>query len=127
MARKGQMLRPEREEMTMRKIFIAFAAVLVWCSTSSVLAIDSDKEGARLFIYYGCIGCHGAGGKSPVRKNIPGLAGKPANKLFDKAWAILNGERTSKESQTMEAAFSDCDVPPTREELRQITGWLSAL
>jgi len=111
----------------MNKIFFIFATLLIWCLCSPVLAMDSDKEGARLYIYHSCNACHGTEGRTPMKEGIPSLAGKPANRLFDTAWAILNGKGSSKKSQTMHEAFSQCDEPPTREELRQITGWLSAL
>ncbi len=116
------------EKSTLNTRLISFSIMLVWCLSIPVHAMDSDKEGARLYIYQGCVYCHGTEGRNPTNKEAPVLAGRPANKLFDTAVMILSGEDVnSLGSKIMHRAFSDCDEPPTREELRQITGWLSAL
>jgi len=128
---RQSMKKPKRkcEETTMKKTFIAFTTVLFWSLAAPVSAGDSDM-GARLFNHHGCINCHGAEARNPVSKVVPNLAGKPADELFDKAKKILGGEGATKESQIMHAAFyspSQCDSPPTDEDLQQITAWLSGL
>ncbi len=92
--------------------------------------LAGEKTGPNLFRFHGCINCHGAEGKRPVSKVIPELAGKPADELYNKAKIILSGEASTKESHIMHAAFyspQQCDHPPTNEELRAITKWLSGV
>ena len=111
----------------MKKTYIAFSMVLFGFSTAPVLA-GSSLSGGELFNHHGCINCHGADAKNPVSKVVPKLAGKPADELFSKAKKILSGEGSTKESEIMHAAFyspSQCDNPPTDEELQKITSWIS--
>jgi cytochrome c2 len=53
------------------------------------LAVAENETGTRsgqqLFEFHGCVNCHGAGGKEPVSKVVPELAGKPGDELYDKA------------------------------------------
>jgi len=108
--------------------YILAAPLLGIVLANPVLA--KEITGPQLFRFHGCINCHGAEGKKPVSKVIPGLAGKKADELFDKAKKILSGEGGSKESKIMHAAFyspQQCDHPPTDTELQAITKWLSAL
>ncbi len=88
----------------------------------------SGPSGQELFKYHGCVNCHGADGKSPVSKLVPELAGKPADELYENAIKILSGEGGTEESKLMHAAFyspSNCDAPPTDEQVKSITAWLA--
>ncbi|WP_296900474.1 c-type cytochrome [Thiohalocapsa sp.] len=101
---------------------------LVTASAASLAEEASDQSGQELFKFHGCANCHGADGKSPVSKLVPELAGKPADELYANATKILSGEGTSEESKLMHAAFyspSNCDSPPTDEQVKLITGWLA--
>jgi cytochrome c553 len=87
------------------------------------------EDGAELFKFHGCVNCHGADGRSPVSKMVPELAGKSADDLYSKATKILSGEEATDEAKIMHAAFyspSSCDAPPTEEQLKSITSWLSS-
>jgi len=111
----------------MKKTTAGFSIVLFSLMSVQVLA-EKEQSGSELFEFHGCINCHGAGGKKPLSKVIPVLAGKPANELFDKSKKILSGDKVSKEGGIMHSAFyspSQCDSPPTDDELHKITGWLS--
>ncbi len=111
----------------MKKTTIAFSMVLFGFMTGPVLA-GEKPSGSELFEHHGCINCHGASAKNPVSKVVPVLAGKPADELFDKSKKILSGEAVNEESKIMHAAFyssSQCDSPPTDEELHEITAWVS--
>jgi len=92
------------------------------------LGVAGEMPGSELFEHHGCSNCHGVDGNDPVSQVVPRLAGKPAEKLFNKAKVILSGEGASKESEIMHAAFyspSQCDHPPTDAELKRIVTWLS--
>jgi len=70
-----------------------------------------------------------ASGKTPVSKLVPQLAGKSADELYDHATKILSGEGATDESKLMHAAIhspANCNAPPTDNELKTITSWLSA-
>ena len=111
----------------MKKTCIACPLIMFGFLSAPALAEDKE-QGAKLFDHHGCINCHGADAKNPVSKVVPNLAGEPADELYTKAKKILSGEGASKESQMMHAAFyspSQCDHPPTDEELRAITTWIS--
>jgi len=85
-------------------------------------------DGSELYQHHGCVNCHGANAKNPVSKVIPVLGGEPSDELFMKAKKVLSGESESKEAEIMHAAFyspSQCDSPPTDEELHAIVGWIS--
>jgi cytochrome c553 len=116
--------------MTMIKSTVACAGVLLCALSGPLFAEGKELSGSELFSYHGCINCHGAEASDPVSKMVPTLAGKPADQLFSKAKKILSGEAASKESEIMHAAFyspTNCDAPPTDEEIRMITTWLSTL
>jgi cytochrome c len=111
----------------MKKTNIAFSMVLFSFLSGPVLA-EGAKSGAELFKFHGCINCHGADAKTPVSKVVPTLAGKPADELYTNAKKILSGEGETEASKLMHAALyspSQCDSPPTDEELQAITAWIS--
>ena len=111
----------------MNKTTVGLSLVLLGFMTGPLLA-GEKQSGSELFAYHGCINCHGADAKNPVSKVVPVLAGKPADELFDKSKKILTGETVGKESGIMHSAFyspSQCDSPPTDEELHKITAWIS--
>jgi len=114
----------------MKKTTVAFSMLLFGFMTAPVLAGEKQQSGSERFTYHGCSNCHGAESKKPVSKVVPVLAGKPADELFDKSKKILTGETVGKESGIMHSAFyspSQCDSPPTDEELHKITAWLSQI
>ena len=114
----------------MKKNIAVLSMLLFGFTTTPVLAGEKQLSGSELFKYHGCINCHGAESKKPVSKVVPVLAGKPADELFDKSKKILSGEKVGKESGIMHSAFyspSQCDSPPTDEELHKITAWLSQI
>jgi len=120
-------MRSRMEKMTMKRMQITLSSAIALLLAGPVVAGGSGSE---LFENLGCINCHGADGRNPISKVVPELAGKPKNELFEKATKILAGEGGTKESKLMHAAFyspSQCDNPPTDEEVRAITGWLSQL
>jgi cytochrome c553 len=110
-------------------IVCSLALVVSSALTGGAFAEESgDMSGPDLFKFHGCVNCHGADGKSPVSKLVPELAGKPADELYDKATKILSGEGGTEESKLMHAAFyspSNCDSPPTDEQVKAITAWLA--
>ncbi len=113
----------------MKKTNITVSMVLFGFMTGPVAA-GEKLSGPELYKFHGCINCHGAEAKKPVSKVVPVLAGKPADELFDKSKKILTGETVGKESGIMHSAFyspSQCDSPPTDEELHEITVWLSQI
>ncbi len=111
----------------MNKNSIAFSVVFIGLLTGPVIA-DGTKSGAELFEFHGCTNCHGGDAKSPISKVVPSLTGKPADQLYANAKKILHGKGATEASKLMHSAMyspSQCDNPPTDEELRAITTWVS--
>jgi cytochrome c553 len=109
-----------------------FSALCLASALVTGLAVAENETGAtsgqQLFEFHGCVNCHGAGGKEPVSKVVPELAGKPGDELYDKATKILSGEGGSEEAKLMHAAFyspASCDAPPTDADIQMITAWLA--
>ena len=103
--------------------------VLVGAAPIASATERSQLDGAQLFTYHACVNCHGEQGKHPKSKIVPKLAGKPADKLFNRVTKILAGEDLTDESMLMHAAIGyhqSCDAPPSEAELRAITQWLAA-
>ena len=114
-----------------RRSAFMFAATFALASTSLTAgAADRAKlGGGELFAYHGCANCHGADGKSPKSKLVPKLAGKPADKLYEKANKILKGTDLTDEQMLMHSAVGysqSCDSPPNDVELKTITVWLAS-
>jgi mono/diheme cytochrome c family protein len=122
------------EEMIMhnaRAATASFALCLAYALVTG-LAMAEEKTGAssgqRLFEFHGCANCHGAGGKEPVSKVVPALAGKPGDELYEKATQILSGDADTEEAKLMHAAVysaASCNAPPTDAEVKSITAWLA--
>lgn len=111
---------------TLVQVLLLIAFGLALNTTSAEPAPDASGE--ELFKFHGCINCHGAEGKNPVSKLVPVIAGKPADELYTNAKKILSGEGGSEESKLMHAAFysaANCDAPPTDQQVKVITTWLS--
>ena len=109
------------------KIHLLTVSVIVSLSWGTAFA-GGAVSGSSLFEFHGCINCHGADARNPVSSVVPSLAGKPADKLYEKAKLILSGSGGTKEARMMHAAFyspSQCDTPPTDVELQRITTWIS--
>ena len=103
-------------------------SVVLGCFFCVAAVADGAPSASKLYEYHGCINCHGANGGNPVSAMVPSLAGKPADKLYEKGTRILSGQGETRESGLMHAALyspSQCDSPPTDVELRQISIWLS--
>lgn len=122
------------ENRTMTKPTLTNGLLLIASGFALNMAIASESSesseptGAELFEFHGCINCHGADGKNPVSKIVPVLAGKPADDLYTNAKKILSGKGGTEESKMMHAAFyspSNCDAPPTDQQVQAITAWLS--
>jgi mono/diheme cytochrome c family protein len=114
----------------MKQANLACTIVGVALFTAAGVSAEEAKQpsGQELFEFHGCINCHGEQGKAPVSKLVPELAGKPADELYENATKILSGEGATEESKLMHAAFyspSNCDSPPTDEQVKQITAWLA--
>ena len=106
----------------------AVIAAVALCG-SPVIASEKENQGEDLFAYHGCIQCHGDSGKNPTSKVVPKIGGLPTDEIVTKAKKILSGEGGSDEAKLMHAALyspSQCDAPPTDEELQTIASWLSA-
>jgi len=112
----------------MKVIHYVFAVqILVVSAVNPVVA--EEKTGPGLFEYYACVNCHGTEGGKPVSKAVPSLAGKSADEIYTKAQKILLGEGATSESEIMHTAFyspSQCDQPPSQDELRMISNWLAS-
>jgi cytochrome c553 len=115
-------------------MYRSIAAYALATVVTSGMAFTANAEeagamsGEELFKFHGCVNCHGADGKTTVSKLVPELAGKPADELYEKATKILAGEGTSEEAKLMHAAFyspSNCDSPPTDDQVKNITAWLA--
>ena len=117
--------------MKMKKISIAISiSIFGFLAGNSLVLVSAEgtQSGAKLFDDHGCINCHGTDAKNPVSKIVPSLAGKPYDELYTNAKKILTGEGGSEESRLMHAALyssANCDFPPTDEELRNISIWIS--
>ena len=85
-------------------------------------------EGSELYNYFACNNCHGTKGKDPVSKVVPKIGGESSEHIYTEAKKILSGKGDTKESKIMHSAFyspSNCDSPPTDEQLKTIAMWLS--
>lgn len=103
-------------------------SLLVCSLLASTAQAEGQKNGEELFSYHGCINCHGAEANNPQSNLVPKLAGKPADELHAQATKIIGGKGESNESRLMHSAFyspSQCDMPPTDNELRAIVEWIS--
>jgi rhodanese-related sulfurtransferase len=94
---------------------------------------EEDVIAARsLFNTLGCASCHGENGTEPVSRYVPVLKGKSEDYLYDTATKIFSGDTGSVQSTFMHTQFcigqkpiEGCYTPPTDDQLRVITSWLS--
>lgn len=116
----------------MMKTILTAATVVAFLGPASNLVIAEEQDataGEELFKFHGCANCHGESGKQPISKMVPELAGKPADDLYSKASKILAGKGDSEEAKLMHAAVyspASCNAPPTADQVKTITQWLSA-
>ncbi len=112
----------------MKVVHYVFTAQMLAVASLNPVAAE-ERTGSDLFDYYACNGCHGAEGKNPISTVVPDLTGKSADELYAKAQKILGGQEPTQESEIMHVAFyspSQCDHPPSHEELKMITEWLAS-
>jgi cytochrome c553 len=106
----------------------AFAVTLVTVSPFAWSTDRPELQGEQLFIYHGCVNCHGTAGKDPSSKLVPKIGGLEADEILTKAQKILRGEGESEEAKLMHSAVAysqSCDAPPTEPELQKIATWLA--
>jgi len=85
----------------------AFAALLLL----QVSARAADvAAGMAAFNSRGCIGCHGAAGRSPVGPNTPIIAGKPEGFIAGELDRFRSGQRKDRTMSHMAASLSDADI-----------------
>ena len=88
-----------------------FVAVIV-CSLTLVLSssvIADAGVGQSTYAARGCIGCHGAGGKSVV-PTFPSLIGKDAAFVRKNLTDFRSGARKNETMNPMAAGLSDDDI-----------------
>jgi mono/diheme cytochrome c family protein len=116
----------------MTKSILTAVTVVTYFAFAPAVALAEEqdaKAGEELFKFHGCANCHGESGKQPISKMVPELAGKPADDLYSKASKILAGKGDSEEAKLMHAAVyspASCNAPPTADQVKTITQWLSA-
>ena len=82
------------------------------CSLTLVLtgsAFADVKVGQSTYAARGCIGCHGAGGKSVV-PTFPSLIGKDAAFVRKNLTDFRSGARKNETMNPMAAGLSDADI-----------------
>lgn len=95
----------------MKLINTALITTALMMTMSSAQAADVNA-GKSAFNGKGCIGCHGAGGGSPVTTNppTPSLAGKDAAFIKKQLVDFKSGARKSATMNAMAPMLSDADV-----------------
>ena len=89
------------------KVVFAFLITFVLVFSASVQA---DKAaGQSAYAARGCIGCHGAGGKSVV-PTYPSLKGKGAGFIRKNLTDFRSGARKNPTMNAMAAGLSDGDI-----------------
>ncbi|MFV2031578.1 MAG: cytochrome c [Gammaproteobacteria bacterium] len=84
---------------------IVFSLALVFSAS-----VQADKvAGKSTYAAKGCIGCHGAGGKSVV-PTYPSLAGRKAAFIRKNLTDFRSGARKSPIMNAMAAGLSDADI-----------------
>ncbi|HSO82182.1 hypothetical protein [Thiocapsa sp.] len=107
---------------------VAFAVTLIPLSPLAWSTDRPDMEGEQLFIYHGCVNCHGTAGRDPSSKLVPKIGGLEADEILNKAQKILRGEGETEEAKLMHSAVAysqSCDAPPSPPELQKIATWLA--
>ncbi|MCK4707080.1 MAG: c-type cytochrome [Gammaproteobacteria bacterium] len=95
----------------MKLINTAIITTAMMIIAAPSLAADA-AAGKATFNAKGCIGCHGAGGGSPVKSNpaTPSLAGKDAAFIKKQLTDFKSGARKSATMNAMAPMLSDADV-----------------
>lgn len=95
----------------MKLIKTAIIATSMMIASVPVLAGDA-AAGKSAFNAKGCIGCHGAGGSSPVTSNppTPSLTGKDAAFIKKQLTDFKTGARKSATMNAMAAMLNDADI-----------------
>lgn len=95
----------------MKLINTVIIATIMMTATAPVFAGDA-AAGKSAFNGKGCIGCHGAGGASPVTSNppTPSLAGKDAAFIKQQLTDFKSGARKSATMNAMAAMLVDADI-----------------
>jgi len=95
----------------MKLITTVIIATTIITATVPALAGDATA-GKSAFNTKGCIGCHGAGGKSPVKSNppTPMLAGKEVAFIKKQLADFKSGTRKSATMNAMAPMLSDSDI-----------------
>ena len=84
---------------------ILFALMLAFSAV-----VQADKaSGQSAYTAKGCIGCHGAGGKSVVPNN-PSLKGRSASFIRKNLTDFRSGARKNPIMNAMAAGLSDTDI-----------------
>lgn len=93
-----------------KRLFIVFAAVLVY--SSAVRAEDpqgpQEQGPTTESIARNCTGCHGVDGKSPA--SIPTIYGKSADWMAERLKEFRDGKRNSTIMQRIIKPFADSDI-----------------
>jgi cytochrome c553 len=90
------------------KIIVAITMASALLASGAALAGDADA-GKAAYQSKGCIGCHGAAGKSNNPAN-PALNGKEADYLKQQLMAFRAGERQNATMNAMASMLSDDDI-----------------
>jgi cytochrome c553 len=94
-------------EFGFMKFLLPIVCSLMLISSGSAYA---DKAaGQSAYSAKGCIGCHGAGGKSTV-PTYPSLAGKNADFVRQNLTDFRSGARKNPTMNAMAAGLSDVDI-----------------
>jgi len=85
----------------------AFAALLLLQVSAQAGDIAAGKAA---YNSRGCIGCHGAAGKSPIGPGTPVVGGKPEGFIAGELERFRSGERKDRSMSHMAASLSDADI-----------------
>ncbi|ADE16681.1 cytochrome c class I [Nitrosococcus halophilus Nc 4] len=97
----------------LKKVLLAAAGTVMFCSSVSVWAGDAEA-GKALYAQKGCAACHGPQGQSTNPAMFPVLAGKDANYISEQLHAFKSGDRKGQGPgaimNQVSAAMSDSDI-----------------
>ncbi len=95
----------------MKLINTAIITTALLITTAPAFAGDA-AAGKAVYNGKGCIGCHGAGGGSPVTSNppTPSLAGQSAAYLKHSLTGFKSGTRQNPTMNAMAAMLGDADI-----------------
>ena len=78
-------------------------------------------DGAMLYKTKGCLGCHGADGRTPIMPLYPKVTGQPADYVFNQMRDIKSGARSNGQTMVMRGIMATV----SEEESRAIAEWLA--